>query len=173
MSTVPLKRFFQIFSCLLITSLAAATAAAQQVALSTENFKQWTTISHKLEATPLDPQLNRDAEVAVHEISQSADFHTPLCTSFFSFFNKLTSDGYPYQAQVYRLYTLGSATYRIETGKTDSYGTNLYAFDSILKGYQSMLQKDPNARNHTLEELYVTALKGKLPDYLKKDSTCK
>ncbi len=173
-STASLKCFsLRIFACGLIATLTTATVAAQQITLPAENFKQWASISHKMEVTPLDPQLNRDAEVAVHEISQSADFHTPLCTSFFTFFNKLTADGYPYQAQVYRLYTLGSATYRIETGKTDSYGTNLYAFDSILKGYQTMVQKEPNARNHTIEDLYITALKGKLPDYLKKDSTCK
>jgi hypothetical protein len=146
---------------------------AQRLPLASDNFKEWATISHKLEVHPLDVDLNKQAEIAVHEISQSADFHTPLCTSFFTFFNKLTGDGYIYQAQVYRLYTLGSATYRIETGKTDSYGTNLYAFDSILKGYTAMLQKDPSARQRTLEELYITALKGKLPEYLKKDSTCK
>jgi hypothetical protein len=164
---------FRFFVCLLFLVSASTFVAAQQLPLASDNFKQWAAISHKLETTPFDSQINRDAEVAVHEISQSPDFHTPLCSSFFSFFNKLTADGYPYQAQVYRLYTLGSATYRIETGKTDSYGTNLYAFDSILKGYQAMVQKEPNARTRTLEELYVTALKGKLPDYLKKDSTCK
>jgi hypothetical protein len=163
----------RLFVCLLCLSVASTFVGAQQLPPAADNFKQWAALSHKLEAAPLDIQLNRDAEVAVHEISQSPDFHTPLCTSFFTFFNKLTAEGYPYQAQVYRLYTLGSATYRIETGKTDSYGTNFYAFDSILKGYQYMLQKEPKARNRTLEDLYVTALKGKLPDYLKKDSTCK
>lgn len=174
MNPASLIRFsLRFFACSLLAALATAGSFAQQLAPPNDNFKQWTAISHKLETTPFDPQLNRDAEVAVHEISQSPDFHTPLCSSFFTFFNKLTADGYPYQAQVYRLYTLGSATYRIETGKTDSYGTNLYAFDSILKAYQAMVQKEPNARNRTLEDLYITALKGKLPDYLKKDSTCK
>jgi hypothetical protein len=152
---------------------AATVAPAQSLPLPSDNYKEWATISHHLEANPLDPEINHDAEIAVHQISSSPDFHTPLCSSFFAFFNKLTADGYPYQAQIYRLYTLGSATYRIETGKTDAYGTNLYAFDSVLKAYSVMVHQEPNARQRVLEDLYVTTLKGKLPEYLKKDSTCK
>jgi hypothetical protein len=133
----------RLFVCLLCLSVASTFVGAQEPPLAADNSRQWASLSHKLETAHLDPQINRDAEVAVHEISQSPDFRTPLCTSFFTFFNKLTAEGCPYQAQVYRLCTLGSAAYRIETGNTDPYGTNFYAFDSILKGYQNMLQKDP------------------------------
>jgi hypothetical protein len=177
MSATPasLLRSFALCASLFgAATLASAQApATQALALPSDNYKEWASISHHLEANPLDPQLNHDAEIAVHQISSSPDFHTPLCSSFFSFFNKLTADGYPYQAQIYRLYTLGSATYRIETGKTDAYGTNLYAFDSILKAYSVMVHQEPNARQRVLEDLYITTLKGKLPEYLKKDSTCK
>jgi len=172
-TSAPLLRFFALFFAISALVSCAAVAHAQQLSLPTENYKQWAAIFHKLEDDPLNPEINHDAEIAVHEISQSADFHTPLCSTFFSFFNKLTADGYLYQAQIYRLYTLGSATYRIETGKTDPYGTNLYAFDSVLKGYSNMVKKEADARQRTLEDLYITALKGKLPDYLKKDRTCK
>jgi hypothetical protein len=117
--------------------------------------------------------LNKDAEMAVQELSASSNFHTPLCNSFFSFFNKLTTTAYPYQAQIYRLYILGSATYHIQTGKTDPYGTNLYAFTSVLKGYSTILSRDPVSRDKVMDSLLVTDLKGKLPDLLKRDSTCR
>ena len=170
MKTGTLHRFLSLSAPLL---LAATVAHAQTSSPSEVNYPAWTAISHKMEATPLDPQVNRDAEVAVQEVSASPDFHPPLCTSFFNFFNKLTVKGYPYQAQIYRLYILGTATYRIETGKTDPYGTNSYAFTSVLKGYSSIISKDPNARDRTMDELLLTDLKGKLPDMLKKDSSCK
>ncbi len=158
--------------CTLSIALTA-TAGAQSTPTSEANYPSWAAISHKLEADPLDPQLNRDAEIAVQEVSTSPDFHTPLCSSFFNFFSKLSTTGYPYQAQIYRLYLLGSATYRIETGRTDPYGTNTYAFTSVLKGYSVIIAKDPNARVKTMDDLLLTDLKGKLPDMLKKDSTCR
>jgi hypothetical protein len=169
MKTGTLHRFF-LFCAL--STLAVGLAAAQAPAPEA-NFPVWTALSHKLEADPLNPALNKDAELAVQELSTSSDFHTPLCNSFFSFFNKLTASGYPYQAQIYRLYILGSATYRIETGKTDPYGTNLYAFTSVLKGYSTILAHDPVSRDKVMDSLLVTDLKGKLPDLLKKDSTCR
>jgi hypothetical protein len=153
--------------------LIATSIAGAQTAPAEANYPAWTAISHRLEANPLDPQLNRDAEVAVQEVSASPDFHTPLCSSFFNFFSKLSATGYPYQAQIYRLYLLGSATYRIETGKTDPYGTNTYAFTSVLKGYTSIINKDPNARDKTMDGLLLIDLKGKLPDMLMKDTTCR
>jgi hypothetical protein len=163
--------------CLLLSAFAlftAATAAAQHPQPASEaNYPVWTVLSHKLEGDPLSPALNKDAEMAVQELSASSDFHTPLCNSFFSFFNKLTTTGYPYQAQIYRLYILGSATYHIETGKTDPYGTNLYAFTSVLKGYSTILSHDPVSRDKVMDSLLVTDLKGKLPDLLKKDNTCR
>jgi hypothetical protein len=163
-----LYRFvFFLVPLMLFSSLASAQAGSAE-----QNFPAWTAISHKLEVTPLDPQLNRDAEVAIQELSASPDFHTPLCSSFFTFFNHLSATGYPYQAQIYRLYILGSATYRIETGKTDAYGTNLYAFTSVLKGYSAILAKDPSRRDKTMDDLLITDLAGKLPARLKKDSTC-
>jgi hypothetical protein len=169
MKIAKLYRFlFLIGTATLWSSLANAQAGSAE-----QNFPAWTAISHKLEKTPLDPQVNRDAEVAIQELSASPDFHTPLCSSFFTFFNHLTATGYPYQAQIYRLYILGSATYRIETGKTDAYGTNLYAFTSVLKGYSALLDRDRSKRDKTMDDLLITDLAGKLPDRLKKDSTCK
>ena len=165
------RLYCSLFFTAALTLVAATPSRAQSAAEA--NYPAWAALSHKLEANPLDPQLNRDAELAVQEIRASSDFHTPLCNSFFSFFSKLSATAYPYQPQVYHLYTLGSATYRIETGKTDAYGTNLYAFTSVLKGYSSILAKDPAARDKTMDELLVTDLKGKLPDMLGKDSTCR
>lgn len=165
------RLYCSLFFTAALTLVAATPTRAQSAAEA--NYPAWAALSHKLEANPLDPQLNRDAELAVQQIRASSDFHTPLCNSFFSFFSKLSATAYPYQPQVYHLYTLGSATYRIETGKTDAYGTNLYAFTSVLKGYSSILAKDPAARDKTMDELLVTDLKGKLPDMLGKDSTCR
>ncbi len=165
------RLYCSLFFTAALTLVAATPTRAQSAAEA--NYPAWAALSHKLEANPLDPQLNRDAELAVQQIRASSDFHTPLCNSFFSFFSKLSATAYPYQPQVYHLYTLGSATYRIETGKTDAYGTNLYAFTSVLKGYSSILAKAPAARDKTMDELLVTDLKGKLPDMLGKDSTCR
>jgi hypothetical protein len=166
-----LHHFFLLVS---LVSSAFGPAIAQHPAPASEaNYPVWTALSHRLEGDPLNPTYNKDAEMAVQELSASSDFHTPLCNSFFSFFNKLTTTAYPYQAQVYRLYILGSATYHIETGKTDPYGTNLYAFTSVLKGYSTILSRDPVSRDKVMDSLLVTDLKGKLPDLLKKDSTCR
>lgn len=162
-----------LFLYLFTAAPIAAVAQTSSQTPSEANYPVWASLSHKLEADPLNPQLNRDAEIAVQEVRASADFHPPLCNSFFTFFSKLSATGYPYQAQVYRLYTLGSATYHIETGKNDAYGTNLYAFTSVLKGYSSILAKNPAARDKTMDDLLVTDLKGKLPDMLGKDSTCR
>jgi hypothetical protein len=165
--------YFLLLALSALLTVGHALAQHLPQPASEANYPVWTGISQKLEADPLNPAINKDAEMAVQELAASSDFHTPLCNSFFSFFNKLTTTGYPYQAQIYRLYILGSATYHIQTGKTDPYGTNLYAFTSVLKGYSTILSRDPVSRDKVMDSLLVTDLKGKLPDLLKKDSTCR
>jgi hypothetical protein len=150
-----------LLALLLATTLHAQTA--------TDDQKHWAEITHKLEAAPLDEDTIHDARFAVAEIAASHDFRIPVC---FEIYNDFGSSKYEYHDQIRYLYLLGGATYRIETGKTDPEGTNLYALHSVLKGYAAILKDDPKATDKTLDSLAKSDAKGKLPDLIAKKA-CK
>src|SRR5947209_2091773 len=112
--------------------------------------KHWVEVTHKFETAPLDEDAFHDARFAVAEIASSHDFHAVLCEGFYTEFNEST---YAYHAQVRVLYMLGAAAYQIETGKTDSEGTNLYALHSVLKGYAAILREQPKSTDKKLDQL--------------------
>lgn len=146
----------------------AAAARAQSPEAPVHEHPRWVAASHQLEDGPLDPSANHNAEVALQEIKTDPNFHLELGPAFFNFFKDLTNSGYPYQAQMVRLYMLGSSTYLIENGKSDTNASSVYALNSVLKGYNAILLRDPAARNKVLDNLEIVDLKGKLPEYVAK-----
>jgi hypothetical protein len=151
---------------LLAAALITATlpTLAQDTSTADEH-KHWVEVTHKFETAPLDDDALHDARFTVAEIASSHDFHAVLCEAFYTDFNE---SKYVYHAQIRLLYLLGAAAYQIETGKTDSEGTNLYALHSVLKGYAAILREQPKETDKKLDELAKSDAAGKLSDLIKK-----
>jgi len=147
---------------------AQAQTEPGQSRLALPDRRHWVEVCHELEAAPLDDQANRDAEMALQEIKQDVEFHMELGPAFFSFVRDLNSSGYPYQAQMVRLYMLGSSAYLVETGRNDTNASSVAALTSVVKGYNAVLQKQPTARTKVLDTLLIADIKGKLPEYVAK-----
>ncbi len=145
---------------------AHAQTEPGQSRLALPDHRHWVAVCHELEAAPLDEQANRDAELALQEIKQDVEFHMELGPAFFNFVRDLNSSGYPYQAQMVRLYMLGSSAYLVETGRNDTNASSVAALTSVVKGYNAVLQKQPSARTKVLDTLLIAEIKGKLPEYV-------
>ncbi len=149
--------------------LAAAIATSSLVTAQTtsthEQRAHWAEVTHKFESSPLGADAARDAEIVVKQITEVSDFHAVHCASFFK---ELNDSPYEYHAPILLLYILGGATYQVESGKTDSEGTNLYAFHSVLKGYAAILREHPAAKDEKLDELAKMDAQGKLPYMIEK-----
>ena len=131
-----------------------------------EERKQWASITHRLEASPLDQNANKEGERADKQIAGTHDFHVTLC---WNLFNELQGLPYTYQHVILRQYKLASATFQIENPDkvSDHLTTNLFALESIFKSYSAILILKPNARSKFLDDLIVKENEGKLADKIR------
>jgi len=161
----------QMTKLILILSLALPlTAQAQDPKSSTlEERQQWARTLHQLEADPQDQPTKDEAGRDIIRLIEVSDLHITMCDAM----RELPEENYQFKQSILQLFMLGLAVYQVETGKTDNPGSNLYAFHSVLKGYSSLLQKDPTSRNKKLDVLVELDKDGKLPDLIRKKKGCK
>ncbi len=145
-----------------ILTLLLTTTLAAQNPTPTDEHKHWAEVTHKYETAPLDDDADHDATLTVANIAVS-DFRVKVCPELLQDFS---DSRYTYRQQIRRLYLLGAATYQVESGKTDSQGTSLYALHSVLKGYAAILRQEPDAKDKTLSDLASMDAKNKLADYI-------
>lgn len=155
-----------IFLASLCFSSAFAQTSTQKTPTTPKQRANWVKMSHKLEKEPEMPSTQTDAELAALEILGASDFHVIVCPKLFQ---DLNIRGYKYQNAITALYLLGAATYQVETGKTDSTDTTLYAVHSVLKGYAVIVQQDPKAKNPLLDSIATMDVSGKLLAFLENE----
>jgi hypothetical protein len=133
-----------------------------------EERTQWVEIAHKLEATPLDDNVNQQGEVALKRLSDVHDIHVPLCPTLLGEFNDAK---YKYRHEVTRQYMLASGAFIIENpDKTaDTKAMNLAAVGSALKVYSAILLQRQDAKWKALDDLLKKQTQGKLEDGLPKE----
>ncbi len=139
-----------------------------------EERATWPVITHKLEADPLDPDLQKQGEHAAKRISDVNDFHVLLCVGFVM---ELRALHYEYAPQIWRQYLLATTSYEVEHSMTgdektfDLNAINVFALESVLKVYSNLLCQAPKSHSHYLDDLLKKQSEGKLPDAVAK--TCK
>jgi hypothetical protein len=117
-----------------------------------EKRAQWLAITHKLESSPLDDNVNSQGESALKQVSNAHDIHVPLCPAPLSGFSGMK---YVYAHTITRQYMLASTAFLIENPDkvNDHNAMNLAAVESVLKAYTSILQQKPDAKAKDLDNL--------------------
>jgi hypothetical protein len=136
-----------------------------------EERATWPVITHKLEADPLDPDLQKQGQHAVTRIIDVNDFHVPICGGLFKDF---TDHSYEFSTQIARQYFLATASYLVEHNidgadkKLDTYALQFSAAESALKVYAYLLHQNPKSHSEELDDLLKKQSQGKLPDAVSK-----
>ncbi len=146
-------------------SIFIGQAIAQDTS-TPEERAQWVEITHKLESSPLDDSVNKQAEAAFKRLSDVHDVHVLLCPALLNEFNGMK---YAYSHTITRQYMLASGAFQIENPDkaADARATALAAVESVLKTYQTILQQKPDAKAKALDDLLKKQSQGKLKDSLK------
>lgn len=112
--------------------------AAAQGTSTPDERTQWVAITHRLESSPLDDDVNKQGEAALKQVSDANDIHVPLCPTLLSEFNGMR---YAYAHAITRQYMLASAAFLIENPDkaADTKALNLAALESVLKTYRAIL----------------------------------
>ena len=137
-----------------------ATEPFAQTTSTPEERVHWAEITHKLENSPLDADVNREGENALRRVMEVKDFHVPLCPALLTDLNSMSN--YIYSHTITRQFMLATAAFLIENPSKvdDRDAMNLAALESVLKTYNSILQQKPNAKTKILDELLQTQKKG-------------
>ena len=132
--------------------IMAAELFAQTTSTPEERL-HWAEITHKLENSPLDADVNSEGEKTLRRVMEVKDFHVPLCPTLFTDFN--TMSNYAYSHTITRQFMLATAAFLIENPSKvdDRDAMNLAALESVLKTYSSILQQKPEAKIKFLDEL--------------------
>jgi hypothetical protein len=144
--------------------VVSSSAIAQSGTKSTPEERQgWATTLHKLEADPLNEQVQQEAAQAANRLKDVDDVTIAPCGLLAELPNKWN------KSWGIVIYLLGLSAYQVETGKSDTVGENLYATRSVLKAYASAIAKDPKLRDKKLDNLAKIDADGKLPDLAAKE----
>jgi hypothetical protein len=156
-----------VVACI-ITGCVAILSAGRAVAKDTstpEERKQWVEITRKLESDPLNKELDNEGEAAVKQVADVKDFHVLLCPQLYSLFGSLKS---PHRHTLARQFMLASAAYTVENPDLAAGTHALYvaAAESVLKTYQAILKREPDARDKVLDDLVKKQRHGELSEFV-------
>jgi hypothetical protein len=143
-------------------------SAFSQATSTLEERARWVEVTHKLESSPLDENVNKDGEWAVNRLGEVHDIHVPLCQGLLVEFN---DSKYKYRHDVTRQYMLASGAFIIENPDkaANARAMNLAAVGSVLKMYTAILQQKQDAKWKSLDDLLKRQTQGKLEDGLPKE----
>ena len=131
-----------------------------------EERKRFVTLVHKLEESPLDPNLREDTQWALKWIEGVTDVNVTICPTPLG---DLPDEDYQYKNRITVQYTLAMGAFLIEhpdkAGST--YSQYLAGVQSALKTYSAILKSKPSAKSHALDKLLATQKDGKLPDLVR------
>ena len=150
-----------------ILALFFALSAFAQANSTPDERARWIELKGKLEAEPLDAQLNQEAEIAVKRLIEVKDIHVVVCGAIFS---DLGGSKGKYSGQLTRQYLLASAVFVIQNPDKagDAALTNLSAVQSVLKVYSAILQAKPKEHSKSLDELVKEQNAGSLESAIHK-----
>jgi hypothetical protein len=155
-------------SFLVVLLLGSSRFAAYSQDTSTQEERaQWAVTSHQLEGNPLDNAASARGDAALQRITDVRDFHVSLCQGYFEEFRGLH---YTYQHAILRQYMLAAAAFQVEHPDKagDYFATNLYAVESVLKTYNTIVAAKPDEKSKALDSMEKRQTEGKLDDDVRK-----
>jgi hypothetical protein len=155
---------------LLTVGAAFGQAATKRGPSTPEERKRAVEVMRKLEADPLNPQLQKDRQWLVNWVIEIPDITVPVCQDVLLTALKQDQWTYKYAPDLVGQQLAASAVFMIEhpeQGEND-YAIYKAGLDSALHAYEAILKGHAKAgRWLPLDELLTKRKKGELDDYLR------
>jgi hypothetical protein len=151
-------------------SLSAAQNEPKRGPSTPEERQRFLALTHKLEQTPLDKNLNTDKKWALQWIEDIPDINVNICPLVLG--DDFLSSRYLYAPQIMGQVVLGNVAFLIEhpDKKNDQVAQYTAGVESALKAYKGALRADPMHVSRSLEELLQKQSQGKLTDFVRENS---
>ena len=131
-----------------------------------EERKRFLAIDHKMEQNPLDPNLRKERDWAVHWIIDIPDINVNPCPELLGNFME---SHYRYKAEINGQAAFSMAAFMIQHPDKigDIVATNTAALEGALTAYRSILKIEPTSQSSFMEALAEQESEGKLADYVR------
>lgn len=131
-----------------------------------EERKRFVALVHKLEKTPLDPNLNPEISWALKWLNDVPDVNVNIC---FEPLGHFVDEDYRYDLRIRGQFVLGMGAFLIERPQktADSSAVYLAGVESALKAYRSILKTKPEAKSRGLDQLLSKQEDGDLADFVR------
>ena len=158
------------FALLAICSLATAQDEPKRAPSTPSERARFLALTHKLEQTPLDKNLNADKKWALQWIEDIPDINVNICPLVLG--DDFLNSHYLYASQIMGQVILGNVAFLIEhpDKKNDQVAQYTAGVESALKAYKGVLRADPMHVSRSLEELLEKQTQGKLTDFVRANS---
>lgn len=134
---------------------------------TSEDRARFVSVTHSLEAEPLNPALNADRRWAMQWLADAPDISVNMCLDELG---GLTKSKYPYAGDLTFQYAFSMAALINEHPEAvqDENAQQLFGLESALTAYRAILKDKPKARSPEFDALLATQAKGELPDFARK-----
>lgn len=158
------------FALLAVCSLATAQDEPKRGPSTPSERTRFLALTHKLEQTPLDKNLNADKKWALQWIEDIPDINVNICPLVLG--DDFLNSHYLYASQIMGQVVLGNVAFLIEhpDKKNDQVAQYTAGLESALKAYKGVLRADPMHVSRALEELLEKQTQGKLTDFVRENS---
>jgi hypothetical protein len=131
-----------------------------------EERKRFVAIAHKMENAPLDPNLRKERDWALHWMIDIPDINVNPCADLLGNF---MDSRYHYKSEINGQVAFSMAAFMIEHPDKmgDVVATNTAALEGALKAYRAILRIEPTAQSSFMEALAEQQSDGKLTAYVR------
>lgn len=154
-------------SCLMILFFVASCAGkALAASWTAEERQRVVTITHKLEASPLDQSLFPERDWAKQWVIENPDVRIRMCTRLLV---DLRRPRYKFLPEIVTQLMLSSAAFLIENPDhaRDNLAEEVAGMQGVLKAYSAILKGDPNAHAKPLDDVLQQQTQGNLTDWVR------
>ncbi|NBW12009.1 MAG: hypothetical protein EBR82_28660 [Caulobacteraceae bacterium] len=154
-----------VFALTPVSTVQALTQAQTQsrAPSSAEERARFVSITHRLEAAPLQPEARADRAWALQWLVDVPDVSVNVCLDYLGGLKR----DYPYAGEITLQYTFATAVYKIENPeRTDDRFAQLAGVESALSAYRAILRVQPQAKSPALDALLDAQTRGGLSGFI-------
>jgi carboxypeptidase Q len=158
-----------LWVCLAVLALGALSFAQGETKRgpsTAEERQRFLAITHRMQETPLDPDLRPEREWALRWLAEVPDVTASICTAPLGEFMKKK---YKYSPEIVIQLTFSSGAFVIEHPEQakDAMSQYIAGVEGALKAYQSILKVKPDTKSKELDDLVQKQNQGTLSSYVR------
>jgi hypothetical protein len=154
------------FAVFFLGVVALAQGDAKRGPSTAEERQRFLAITHRMQETPLDPDLRPEREWALRWLAVVPDITASVCTAPLGEFMKKK---YKYSPEIVIQLTFSSGAFVIEHPEQakDAMSQYIAGVEGALKAYQSILKVKPDTKSKELDDLVQKQNQGTLSSYVR------